>query len=336
MIFTVNPQFLRYINQREKIMKKITKQILMTYLLLLILFAGINSNTFGRNDANKMNQQNLMNESLSTQTELNGLYLFKGKDGENKFNFMFKFQSEGVVLYSYEYKGAATIKGSWSVENDVVTVSLPKDDSNLVFKFKRNGDALEVTEKPVDVPIVTVGTLFTKAIDTPSGPTFSAQEISDRVLKFAKSIKTVKDISPKNIKRKMGIKVNFNEEDRTNYGFWGKVTDSSWIYGLVAYPYPSAKNKTTDTVRFTFDNETENADMKGACVDLESYRKDLKQAGFSYTNAYSVHSMMRGLIFSRNNLFIDVYVERYGSNFENIKNDCVQMIIISVANAGKK
>jgi hypothetical protein len=313
-------------------MKKITKQILMNYLLLLTVFAGINSHIF----ANTIRQQNLMNASLPIQTELNGLYLFKGKDDENKFNFMFKFQKQGVVLYSYEYKGAATIKGTWTIENDLVTVNLPKEDSNLVFKFKRNGDALEVTEKPVDVAIIAAGTVFTKAIDTPSGPTFSAQEISDRILKFAKSIKTVKDISPKNIKRKMGIKVNFNEEDRTNYGFWGKVADSSWIYGLVAYPYPSAKNKTTDTVRFTFDNETENADMKGACVDLESYRKDLKQAGFSYTNAYSVHSMMRGLIFSRNNLFIDVYVERYGSNFENIKNDCVEMVIISAANAGKK
>jgi hypothetical protein len=308
-------------------MKKITKQILISYLLLLMMFAGMNSSTFAGNDANAL---------LSAQTEPGGLYLFKGKDGENKFNFMFKFRDEGVVFYSYEYKGAATIKGSWTVENDAVTVRLPKEDSALVFKFKQTGNDLEIIEKPADVPIVTVGTLFTKAVDSPSGPTFSAKEISDRVLKFAKAIKTVKDISPENIERKMGIKVNFNEEDRTNYGFWGKIADSSWIYGLVAYPYPSAKNKTTDTIRFTFDNEAENADMKDVCVDLESYRKNLKKAGFSYTNAYGVHSMMRGLIFSRKNLFIDVYVERYGTNFENIKNDCVQMVIISAANAGKK
>ena len=317
-------------------MKKITKQNLISYLLLLMLFVGINSNIFGRNNADTINQQNLMNKFLPIQTELGGLYIFKGKDDEKKFNFMFKFQAEGVVLYSYEYKGAATIKGTWTVENDVVTVSLPKEDSTLIFKFKRSGDVLEIVEKPESISLITVGTLFVKALDAPSAPIFSAKEISNLILKFAKSIKTVKDVSPENIERKMGIKVNYNEEDRTNYGFWGKVADSSWIYGLTAYPFPSAANKTTDTVRFSFDSETENADMKDVCVDIESYRKDLKKAGFSYRNAYGSHSAMRGLIFRRNNLFVDVYVKRYGSNFEDIKKDCVEMIIISAANAGKK
>lgn len=320
-------------------MKKITKQNLSSYLLLLMLFVGINSNIFGRNEAKIIRQQNLVDKSLPIQTEISGLYIFKGKDDEKKFNFMFKFQAEGVALYSYEYKGVATIKGTWTAENDTVTVSLPQADSTLVFKFKQKGDALELVEKPESISIITVGTLFTKAVNTPSGPTLSAKEISNRILKFAKSIKTVSDISPGNIEKRMGIKVDFNEEDRTNYGFWGKVADSARIYGLVAYPYPSAENKTTDTVRFTFDNfdnETENADTKDVCVDLESYRKNLKKSGFSSRNAYGVHSAMRGLIFSRNNLFVDVYVKRYGSNFEDIKKDCVEMIIISAANAGKK
>ncbi len=312
------------------------KQTLMSYLLLLMVFAGINSNIFGRNNTNLIYKQSLMIETSAAQTELEGLYLFKGKDGENKFNFMFKFQSEGVVLYSYEYKGASTIKGTWTVENDLATVKLPKDDSTLVFKLKRKGDALEIVEKPENVAMITVGTVFTKALDAPSAPTFSVQEINSRLLEFTKSIKTVKDLSPKNIEHKMAIKVHFNEEDGTNYGFWGKVADSSWIYGLTAYPYPSAENKTTDTVRFSFDNEAENADMKGVCISLESYRKDLTGAGFSSRNAYAVHSQMRGLIFSRKNLFVDVYVKRYAMNFEDIKNDCVEMIIISAANAGKK
>jgi hypothetical protein len=317
-------------------MKKVTKQILISYLLLLMLFVGINSNIFGRNDSNLMYQENLTKQSLATQSQLKGLYLFKGKDTENKFNFMFKFQSESVVLYSYEYKGAATIKGTWTAENDAVTVTLPNEDSTLVFKFKQKGDTLEIVEKPESVSIIAVGTLFTKVVDVPSAPTFSAKEISDRVLKFAESIKTVNDISPENIKNQIGININFNEEDRTNYGFWGKVADSSWTYGLTAYPYPSAENKTTDTVRFSFDNEAEDANMKDVCVSLESYRKDLKKARFSYTNAYGSHSAMRGLIFRRNNLFVDVYVKRYGSNFESIKKDCVEMIIISAANASKK
>lgn len=308
----------------------------MSYFLVLTLFVGINSDVLGQNKANTIQKPNLINKSLPIQTELRGIYIFKGNDTENKFNFMFKFQSEGVVLYSYEHKGAATTKGNWTVENDVVTVNLPKEDSTLVFKFKQKDNVLEIIEKPENISIIAVGTVFTKSIDAPSAPMFSAKELSNRVLKFAKAIKTVNDISPENIERKMGIKVNYNEEDRTNYGFWGKIVDSSWIYGLTAYPFPSAANKTTDTVRFSFDNETENADMKDICVDLESYRKDLKKAGFSYRNAYSVHSVMRGLIFSRNNLFVDVYVERYGSNFEDIKNDCVQMVIISAANAGKK
>jgi hypothetical protein len=105
---------------------------------------------------------------------------------------------------------------------------------------------------------------------------------------------------------------------------------------LVAYPYPSKDNKTTDTVRFSFDNEREHAEIKPICIELESVRKDLSEAGFSYINAYGVHSFLRGLSFSRDNLFIEVSVKGTFSYYESIKNNCVEMIIISAENTGKK
>jgi hypothetical protein len=305
-------------------MSKIITQNSIGYLLIFIFIVGTISNIFGQE------------KPANVPSEIQGTYFFKGKDGEKPFNFSFKFKSENAVFYSYEYKGAATIAGSWSVEKDVVTVNLPKDNAAMIFKFKTKGGDLEIVEKPQNVPMIIVGTVFKKYVNTPSAPTFSAKEISDKLLKFAKSIKTVKDVSPENIERQIGIKVQFNEENRTNYGFWGKITNSSWNYGLIAYPYPSANNMTTDTVRFSFDNETEHADIKTACVEIESVRKDLSKAGFSCINAYGSHSFLRGLIFSRDNLFIDVSVKGSFSDYESIKNNCVEMVIISAENAGKK
>jgi len=308
----------------REIMTEIIKQHInkFTVLTILSIIFGISSNAFGQ-------------DGSSPKIEPNDLYIYKGKDSDKPFNFMFNFQGEGVVLYSFEYKGASTIKGNWTFENDVLTVILPKVNSTITLKFKQKGDDLEIIDTQHLNPLISVGTLFKKNVNNPSGKDLTAQEFAELILKFTKNIKSVEDLSAENIEREMGENVWFNEEDQSNYGFWGKIKNSSWRYGLVAYPYPSKDNKTTDTVRFSIDNPNEDADMSSACVAIESFRKDLKSAGFLYFTAIGVHNIARGLVFSRDDLFVQVYVRGSGRDYESFKNNCVDMVLIGAENIGK-
>lgn len=77
------------------------------------------------------------------------------------------------------------------------------------------------------------------AQDTP----ISAEEAGNRIIKLAKTVKSKKDISPKNIALQMQAKVEFNDQDRNTYEFAGNIKDSTWVYWLTAYPYPSKNNK---------------------------------------------------------------------------------------------
>lgn len=296
-------------------------------LIFTVFIFGTISGAFGQNNSNQ-------NQFISAQTSPSGQYWYRGKVDKQPFNFYLTFQTAGVAIYSYEYQGAGTIKGTWSFENGIVTVVLPNGDSTLQFKLKQKGDNLEVIENPQQAkPIINAGTIFKKAVESPAGPTLTALEFNNRVVNFTKNVRTIKDLSPKNLQRKMAVKVLFNDEDRNTYGFWGKIPDTFWRYGVTAYPYPSKGNKTTDTVRFSLDSTEENAEMNSVCVEIESYRQELSKAGFSFRNSTGVHSVVNGLVFSRDNVFVHVLTQGYGTNFEDIKKKCVRMVIIGVSDA---
>ena len=279
---------------------------------ILFIVAGTVVNVFGQVEQ-------------TPQIEPNDLYFYKGKDGGSFFNFMFRFQSEGVVLYSYEYNGASTLKGNWTLENDVLTVILPKGNAPITVKFKLKDDALEIIDAQDLHPMISAGTLFRKYLNNPPGKDLSAREFAGLILKFVKNISSVNDLSAENIEREMGEKVWFSEEDRSNYGFWGNIRNSSWRYGVNVYVHPTGGTETTDTLRFSIDDPTENADMSSACVELESFRKDLKSNGFSYSTAFGVH-----------NIFVHVYVRGNGGNYEAIKQNCIERVLVGAENAGKK
>lgn len=305
---------------KDTIKRKIGKTAVAAIVALIV---GISINAFGQSNSD-------------LKIEPDEIYFYKGKKAAKPFNFMFRFQSEGAVLYSYEYQGAATIRGSWTIEKNVLTIVLPVNDSPVTVKFKKKGDDLKIIETQFLNRLISVGKVFRKYADSPAGPDLTAKDFAGRIINFAKNIRTVRDVAPENIEREMSVKVVYNEEDRSRYGFWGKIANTSWRYGLIAYPYPSAGNKTTDTVRFSFDNPNENVEFGAACVELETFQTELKSAGFSSFNAVGSHNVTRGLVFSRDNLYVHVYVQGSGFSYEEIKNNCVQMVIVGAENAGKQ
>lgn len=288
---------------------------------------------------------------VNAQTNLNGRYSYEVKNGEDAsdFDFLLTFERQDAVYYSYAYKGYGTIGGKWTLENGLIKVTLTRGDANWTFKLKPQGDNLELTETlsktgtdetPDFKTILLDGIVFKKEIGKPTGPDLTAQEASQKFLKLIKSVRTIKDFSPKNIERQTGVKVSFNEETRSEYGFGGNVIGApDWAYGLIAYPYPSKDNKQTDTLRFSFDyqlHEPLRPDMTALCVTLDSYDKALKEVGYSQMSFFGPDGISGGIWFRRKNISINVVTDTYGKSFEDIKNGCVNMIVIGIDNDGKK
>ncbi len=178
-----------------------------------------------------------------------------------------------------------------------------------------------------------IGMLFVNSA-TAQDNAISAEEASNRIIQLAKTVKSKKDISPQKIALQMQSKVEVNDQDRNTYGFAGNIKDSTWVYWLTAYPYPSKNNKKTDTVRFEFKNQTdEKADIKAVCaVKPETYKKELESAGFKFSSyAYGIHFVETGWIFERGKVFVHIYVNRDMSiEPTKVEDRCVRQVLISV------
>jgi hypothetical protein len=280
--------------------------------------------------------------ALNAQTNLSGRYIYKANKSNNSASFSLTFEGQNSVYYSYFYNGSGTIGGKWTLEDRIIKIVLTRGESNWKFKLKQKGDNLEIAENLPemslpDVPdfktILPIGTVFKKEVNQPTGPDLKPEEIGKRVLKLVKSIRTLEDISPKNIKNQTGVKVTFNRQEPNKYGFGGKVIgDSDWYYGVYAYPYPSENNQTTDTLWFSFDyqlHEPLNPDTAVICkaFDFISLSEELQQAGFSSPKPYfSKSNRISGWTFVRGNVSLLVGV--IGGWEPNIDN-CVKSIRIS-------
>ena len=166
--------------------------------------------------------------AANAQSDLNGTYIYQGKQGETSFNFMLKFERKDAVYYSFAYKGGGTIGGTWTLENEIIKVVLKRGNWQRTFKFKQQGSDLKVAEnlpkmKMTELPEldeleITAETVFKKDLSEPNAPTLSAEEIGRRVLKLAKNVDGITDISPENIERQMQISVSFRESLRISIG----------------------------------------------------------------------------------------------------------------------
>lgn len=278
--------------------------------------------------------------SVNAQTDLNGTYLFQGKQGETNINLSLKFERKNAVYYSFEYKGSGTIGGNWTLENGIIKLVLKRGDSSWILNFKRKGSDLEVFEnfskmELEELPelkemIVAAGSIFKKDLNEPNAPRLSTEEISKRVLKLTKSINGIKDISPENIERQMQIKVSFKEKSRNEYGFGGYIENvSDWNYNIFAYS--SENNKSADTLRFSFDYqlfEPTNPDLSPVCkMDFDVYRKELNDAGFSKAfPLYGSHSRLIGWSFARNKTLVNITLN---GGWQPFPRQCVKSLSIT-------
>lgn len=280
---------------------------------------------------------------LIAQTNLNGRYSCKSDKGSDSPSFSLTFERQDAVYYSYFYQGAGTVGGKWTIENGIINVTLTRGGESWTIKLKQKGVDLEIAENLPemglsDIPdfksVLPVGTVFKKIVEQPTGPNLTSEDIGKRVLKLLKSVRSLKDISPKNLKRQTGVEVTFHEKKRHEYGFGGNVIGASdWNYGFYAYPYPSKDNKTTDTLRFSFDyqlHEPLNPDSTVICKAFEfnALSKELQQAGFSVPEPQIMnHNRLSGWRSIRGKVSLIVSV--IGGWEPNIEN-CVTGIQISI------
>ncbi len=61
--------------------------------------------------------------------------------------------------------------------------------------------------------------------------TRSAQDIGARIIRLAKNLHSLDDISPQSIERHTGLQVEVNKQNRLKYGFGGLIAEP-WYYDL--------------------------------------------------------------------------------------------------------
>ncbi|TXH66431.1 MAG: hypothetical protein E6Q88_12075 [Lysobacteraceae bacterium] len=159
------------------------------------------------------------------------------------------------------------------------------------------------------------------AADTP----MTAEDIGRRVIKLIDSLHSAKDLAPDHIERQTGIKVEFNESDRTKYGFGGPVTDE-WFYNLVSLP--EKPGQTPTSLLFSFDDQTHNnADTAPICsFDFADYSSALKAAGFDFKPMHGSRGV-DAWYFSRGDIGVLAYT--HGNQDPEEGQACVSKLIIS-------
>jgi hypothetical protein len=162
-------------------------------------------------------------------------------------------------------------------------------------------------------------------MDNLQAPT-TAQDISQRVLKLVEHVRGPDDIAPARIEQITGIKVEFNPDDRNEYGFNGQLTDA-WAYNLVSLPESTGEKPSR--IMFSFDDESRsNADMAPICtLDFDDYAATLIAAGFESSPAHGQHDRILYWDFSRDAVSVQIYVR--GENDANAAHTCVSKLIIN-------
>lgn len=154
-----------------------------------------------------------------------------------------------------------------------------------------------LSEKPMDTAA------------TPS-PTLSAEDIGRRVIKLVQNLRTVDDISPVQLERQMGIKVQIRKEDPYRYGFGGPI-EGSWVYDMEAAPVKPGE--TARRLEFSIGDRSPEgkADLTPVCtLSFNDYRDAFVAAG------YSVKRIVIGRNndpwrFTRDGVTVTAWMQRY-------------------------
>lgn len=161
-----------------------------------------------------------------------------------------------------------------------------------------------------------------------NAPELPLNEIKQKVLKLIKGLKSQKDISPNKIEKIMGIKVVTDKNDN-NFGFSGKITDTSWTYNLISLTSFSIKGANVsefNRLQFFFaETSEENAELQNICnVNYETYKQELTELGFVVEPFYGEHGRLLAWRFTKKSIQIDIETRKYEVN------ECVKSLLITV------
>ncbi len=154
----------------------------------------------------------------------------------------------------------------------------------------------------------------------------SSKDIGQRVLTLVENVRGPADIAPERIEALTGIKVEFNPDDASEYGFSGRLTDA-WAYNLVSLPEGTGGKPSR--IMFSFDDETrDNADMAPiAALDFDDYAATLRAAGYAASPARGKHEQILYWDFARDDVSVQIYVR--GENDAKAAHACVSKLIIN-------
>lgn len=157
-------------------------------------------------------------------------------------------------------------------------------------------------------------------------PPRDAEDIGRRVLRLVENVRGRADLVPQRVEQLTGIKVEYNPDDRNEYGFSGQLTDA-WAYNLVSLP--ESDGSAPSRLMFSFDDESRaDADMGPICgMDFDDYAAALAAAGFRVAPARGKHDRVLYWDFSRDEVSVQIYVR--GENDDRAEHACVSRLIIN-------
>lgn len=160
----------------------------------------------------------------------------------------------------------------------------------------------------------------------PSQTLDAAKDIGQRVLTLVEHVRGPADIAPDRIEALTGIKVEFNPDDASEYGFSGRLNDA-WAYNLVSLP--EGNGEAPSRIMFSFDDETrDNADMAPiAALDFDAYAEALQAAGFASNPSLGKHGQVLHWDFARDAVSVQIHVR--GENDAKAGHACVSKLIIN-------
>lgn len=157
----------------------------------------------------------------------------------------------------------------------------------------------------------------------------SSKDLGQRLLRLIDTLHRPEDISPENIERVTGKRVESDPQDPRSYGF-GEVLDDRWICNLVSLPDPLSTEAPSRLV-FSFDDQAgQYTDMSAVCgLDFDAYSEALAAAGYARHANLGPRNAFRSFGFSRGDVSIEVLVR--GESRENPNHLCVSSVIVDTA-----
>lgn len=156
-----------------------------------------------------------------------------------------------------------------------------------------------------------------------AAPSFTAEEISRRVLQLIKSIKTAEQISPQTLEKMIGGKVIFDEENRERYGYAGKISNKDWFYQI--FSLTELNGEKSRRLEFSFERKDDKEDdLTAVCgFTYNDFKNELTKSGFTVKPFYGEHGRLLYWEFEKGKVEVKVKTYKYE------KNECVKTLWIN-------